>query len=160
MPEAGDPGAVTKRLVDRLPDRDPDVLDRVVAARLQVALGVDVQVEAAVAGDRVEHVVEKADPRRARSAAGAVELQRDADVGLTRGAGYLRGTAHLRRSMDSPWTGKPSARAIAAPYGARRAAASSVNDTRAMRRRNVLGESALANRAAPPVGRTWLEPAT
>src|SRR5204863_3021490 len=99
-----------------------------------------------------------ADSGRQRPAARAVQRQRDANVGLARGAGYLCGTAHLRRSMDSPWTGKPSARAIAAPCGARRAAASSVNDTRAILRRNTRGDSAEAKRAAPPVGSTWLEP--
>ena len=36
----------------------------------------------------------------------------------------LRGAAHARRSIDSACTGKPSARARAAPAGARRAAAS------------------------------------
>src|SRR5205823_1115426 len=114
--------------------------------------------EAPVARERVEHVVEEADARDAHAATGPVERQGDADVGLARGAGYLCGTAHARRSIDSPWTGKPSARAIAAPCGARRAAASSVNDTRAILRRKARGESAEAKRAAPRVGSTWLEP--
>src|SRR5439155_12382251 len=118
-----------------------------------------VQVEPAVAREGVEHVVEETDAGRARAASCAIERQCDADVGLARRTGYLCGTAHARRSIDSPWTGKPSARAIAAPCDARRAAASSVNDTRAILRRKARGESAEAKRAAPPVGSTWLEPA-
>src|SRR5436190_19256931 len=161
MTEARDPRAVAERLVERLADHDPDVLDRVVRAGLEVALCVDVEVEAAVARERVEHVVEESDSRRPRPAARTVERQRDRDLGLTRAAGYLGRTAHVRRrSIDSPWTGKPSACAMAAPCGARRAAASSVKDTRAILRLNVRGESADAKRAAPPVGSTWFEPAT
>ena len=84
------------------PMHDADVLDRVVRARLQVALDRHVEVEAAVTGERVEHVVEEADPGRARAAARAVERQRQGDVGLVGGAGDLCGAAHARRSMDSP----------------------------------------------------------
>ena len=138
--------------------RDARVLDRVVGAGLEVALDLHVEVEPAVAGQRVEQVVEEADAGRARARAVAVERQRQADVGLVGGAGDVRAAGHARRSIDSAWTGKPSARARAAPAGARRAAAPSGNDTRAIRRRKVAADSADWKRAAPPVGSTWLEP--
>ena len=150
--EAADAGAVAERLVERLPERDAGVLDGVVRAGLEVALDLHVEVEQAVARDRVEQVVEEADPGAALARARAVEVQRQLDVGLAGGAMDLRGAAHARRSIDSACTGKPSARASAAPAGARRAAASRGKDTRAMRRRNVAGDSADWNRAAPPVG--------
>ena len=58
---AADALLVADRLGDRLAERDADVFDRVVAVDVQVALGVDVEVDQAVAGDLVEHVVEEAD---------------------------------------------------------------------------------------------------
>src|SRR2546430_10896627 len=45
----------------------------------------------------------------------AAEVQRQADLGLARRTGDLGCAAHARRSMDSACTGKPSARASAAP---------------------------------------------
>ena len=42
----------------------------------------DVEIEAAVAREQVEHVVEEADAGRRAAGAGAVERQRDADLGL------------------------------------------------------------------------------
>ncbi len=155
---ARDPAAVAERLVERLPEDDPDVLDRVVRTGLQVAARRYVQVERAVARERVEHVVEEPDARRPLSLAAAVQPELEPDVGLVRLARDVCGSGHARRSIDSPWTGKPSARARAAPCGARARAASSENDTRAILRRKVATDSPLAKRAAPPVGRTWFEP--
>ncbi len=87
---ARDPGAVAERSVERLADADPDVLDRVVRAGLQVAAGADVEVEAAVAGEQVEHVVEEPDAGLALAGAVAVERQADVDVGLARSCGRSR----------------------------------------------------------------------
>ena len=115
----------------------------------------------AVAREGVEQVVEEADPgRSARPPPSPSRASAQLDVGLAGRAADVRGAAHARRSIDSACTGKPSARASAAPAGARRAAASPGKDTRAIRRRKVAGESADWKRAAPPVGSTWLEPAT
>ena len=136
----------------RLAERDAGVLDGVVRARLEVALHAHVEVEQPVPRHGVEQVVEEADARLALARARAVQVQRELDVGLARGAVDLRGAAHARRSIDSACTGKPSARARAAPAGARRAGASPGKDTRAMRRRKVAGESADWKRAAPPGG--------
>ena len=60
-----------------------DVLDRVVAVDVQVALGLDREVEPAVAADLVEHVVEERQPGgRVDLALGAVEVDGDRDRGL------------------------------------------------------------------------------
>ena len=54
-----------------------DVFDRVVIVDVRVAGGDDVEIDAAVAGDHVEHVREKADRRLdARVRAVAVEVRR------------------------------------------------------------------------------------
>ena len=97
-------------------------------------------VTARVAG--VEQVVEEAHAGLALAGARPVEVERQLDVGLAGGAMDLRGAAHARRSMDSACRGKLSARASAAPWGARRAAASPGKDTRDIRRLNVAGDSA------------------
>ncbi len=76
------PRAVAERLVERLAEHDAGVLDGVVRTGLEVAVDPDVEVEPAVAGDRVEQVVEEADAGRARARPVAVERQRQLDVGL------------------------------------------------------------------------------
>jgi hypothetical protein len=52
---------VAHRQRHRLAHRDAHVFHGVVAVDVQVALGIDLQVDQAVAGDLVEHVVEEAD---------------------------------------------------------------------------------------------------
>ena len=59
--EAADAGAVAERLVEGLAERQAGVLDGVVRTGLEVALDLDVEVQAAVARHRVEQVVEEAD---------------------------------------------------------------------------------------------------
>src|SRR6185369_6264552 len=58
------------------------VLDGVVAVDVQVTLGIDLEVDRAVAGDLVEHVVEEADPGRDLRCADAVEVDAHADLRL------------------------------------------------------------------------------
>jgi hypothetical protein len=53
---------------------------------VQVALGLDAEVDARVARQQIEHMVEKADAGRDRRHAGAVEIDRDLDVGFLGGA--------------------------------------------------------------------------
>ena len=74
---------VANRFRDRLPEGDADVLDGVVAVDVQVARRVDVQIDQAVARDLVEHVVEEADAGGELADAGAVKVERDADLGLS-----------------------------------------------------------------------------
>ena len=79
---AGDALHVAERLLHRLAERDADILGGVVVVDMQVALGLDRDVDARMARQQVEHVVEKADAGRDRRRAGAVEVDRDLDVGL------------------------------------------------------------------------------
>jgi hypothetical protein len=58
---AGQALLVADRLRKGLADGDAHILDGVVAVDVQVADGFDLEVEAAVAGDLVEHVVEETD---------------------------------------------------------------------------------------------------
>ena len=51
------PGAVAERAIERLAQHEGGVLDGVVGAGLQVARDLDVEVDVAVAGEQVEHVV-------------------------------------------------------------------------------------------------------
>jgi hypothetical protein len=155
-----DARALSQRLVERGAQGQAGVLHGVVRPRLQVALHAHVEVEAPVAGHRVEHVVEEADAGFPHALPRSVELEQQADVGLGRLPGDVGAAAHARRSMDSACSGKPSARATAAPAGASRAATPSGSETRAIRRLKVAGDRAEEKRAAPPVGSTWLEPAT
>ncbi len=59
----------------RLAQGDAHVFHGVVAVDVQVALAVDVQVDQAVAGDLVEHVVEEADAGGQLGVAGAVQVE-------------------------------------------------------------------------------------
>ena len=86
---------VAERLFHRLPERDADILGGVVVIDVQVALGLDREVDAGMARQEFEHVVEKADAGRDRRNAGPVEVDRDLDVGLL-GAAPDRAFAHGR----------------------------------------------------------------
>src|SRR5262249_36303207 len=92
---ASDALHVAERLFQRLPERDADVLGGVVVIDVQVAFGLDREVDAGMARQKLEHVVEEADPGRDRRNAGAVEIDCDLDVGLL-GAAPDRAFAHER----------------------------------------------------------------
>ena len=88
---------------ERRAQRERGVLHRVVRVDLQVALGAHGQVEAAVPGELVEHVVVEADAGGDLGLAGAVEVDLDEDLGLLgdpldpRGAGS---SAALHRGQE------------------------------------------------------------
>ena len=65
---------VAERLGQRLAERDADVLDGVVRVDVQVALGLDLEVDHAVPRDLVEHVVEERHAGGELGPAGAVEV--------------------------------------------------------------------------------------
>ena len=157
------PGAVAQRAVERLAEDDPGVLDGVVRAGLEVAADRDLEVQAAVAGQQVEHVVQEAHAGGAGARAGAVEAQRERDARLLGLARDLRRSRHgagfSRTSIDAAWRSKPSARATGAPARASASAAGPMR-TSLMRRRKWRALSPEAKRAAPPVGSVWFEPAT
>jgi len=59
MPEAAHARLVADGARAGLAERDADVFDRVVRVDVQVTLGVDLEIEHAVARDLVEHVLEE-----------------------------------------------------------------------------------------------------
>ena len=70
------PSASAKRLAEH----DADILGGVVEVDMQVALGLDLEVEQRVPGEGGQHVVEEADPGRDPRLAGAVEVEPDGDL--------------------------------------------------------------------------------
>jgi hypothetical protein len=59
MAVAANAAFVAQRLLDRLAQGDADVLDGVMGVDVQIALGFDLQIDQAVAGDLIEHVIEE-----------------------------------------------------------------------------------------------------
>mgnify|MGYP002714641315 CR=1 FL=1 len=84
--------AHAQRLTQRLTQHDRGVLDGVVPLDLDVTLRLDRQVEAAVLAEGVEHVIEERDAGRDVRHAGAVEIQRNADLRFRSIAGDLCNT--------------------------------------------------------------------
>ena len=56
-----DPLTIPQRLREQLPQRDADILDRVVLVHIQIPGGFQLQIEPAVLGEQLQHVIEKAD---------------------------------------------------------------------------------------------------
>ena len=81
---AGDALHVAERLADRLAQRDAHILHRVVEIDVQVAFGLNFQVDEGVARDLVEHVVKKAHARGDLGLARAIERDLDLYVGFPR----------------------------------------------------------------------------
>ena len=73
---------VADRLIEGHAQRDADVLDRVVRIDMQIALGLDVQVDQAMPGNLVEHVVQKRHTRLECRPARAVQVHPDPDPGF------------------------------------------------------------------------------
>jgi len=84
---AGDAAHVAEGGADRLAERDADILHRVVEIDVQVAGGLDVHVDARMASQQVQHVVEETDPGRDLRLARAVEIDGKADLRFLGGAG-------------------------------------------------------------------------
>ena len=68
---------VAQGVLEGLTDHDAGVFDRVVTVDFKVSLDGDRQVNEAVPGNLLEHVIEKADAGRYRTGAGAVQVQAD-----------------------------------------------------------------------------------
>ena len=97
--EPADARLVAERLAQRLAQRQRGVLDRVVRVDLDVAAGLDAQVEQAVLGQLGEHVVEERHAGAHLGRAGAVEVQLDQDLVslVTRSTRAVRLIAHVLR---------------------------------------------------------------
>ena len=81
---AADAGPIAQGLAHGRPQADADVLDRVMLIDVQVALGLDHQIDGRMPGQEREHVVEEADARGDLRAAAAVEIDFEADIGFRR----------------------------------------------------------------------------
>src|SRR4051794_33134036 len=96
---AGDARHRAKRLLYRLAERDADILSGVVVIDVEVAHGLDADVDPRMPRQQVQHMVEKADPGRDLGHAGAVKVYRNLDIGLF-GLALDRGATH---GLFFPW---------------------------------------------------------
>src|SRR5579875_1236846 len=80
--EALNPGPFGQRLMKGASNHDSDVLYRMMVVDGQVAGGVDCEVEKAVAGEAVEHMIQERNPGGDFAAAVAVKCQFQMDRGL------------------------------------------------------------------------------
>jgi len=94
-----DAALVAQRLLDRLTKHDADILGGVMKIDMQITHRLDRHVDQAVAAKRREHVVKKPDAGADRTSAGAIEIQRDGDVGLGGLAGDCCGACHGGRGV-------------------------------------------------------------
>src|SRR5262249_33359540 len=104
---------VAERLFDGLPQRDADVFSGVVVVDVEIAPCRNTHVDARVARQKIQHVVEKTDAGRDGGLAGAVEIDGDVDIGLLRGSPQ-RGLAHgspFRQAAPFYQANKPGATA-------------------------------------------------
>ncbi len=69
-------------LIERLAQSDADVFDGVVLIDVEIAFAGEFEIEAAMAGEQLEHVIEKANAGRDLVRAAAVNGEREMDVGL------------------------------------------------------------------------------
>ncbi len=87
MAVAAHAALVAECLVERLSERDADIFDRVMRVDVQVAVGLDHQVDQAVARHLIEHVVEERDAGGEIRRAGAVQVDLDLNLRLASVAG-------------------------------------------------------------------------
>ena len=81
---AVDAAAIAQRLRHRFAERDAEVLDRVMLIDVEIAGGLDVEVEGAVPREQLQHVIEKPDAGRDGIAAASLDRQLQLDLRLVR----------------------------------------------------------------------------
>ncbi len=81
---AGDAALVAERLPHRLTERKACILHGMVIVDLEVALGVDPEIDQGVTTDLVEHMIEEADAGLHIGGAAAVQIHLEFDSGLPR----------------------------------------------------------------------------
>ena len=89
---------VTHRLFECLTKGDADVFDRVVIINVQIANRADLQVDQAMPGDLIQHVIQKRHTGIHIQLPGAIEINCNSNLGFQRVAGYL-GFALGHRSL-------------------------------------------------------------
>src|SRR5262245_16061764 len=102
---------VAERLLERLPERQRNVLDGVVLVDVEIARALHVELEAAVLAELLEHVVEEAEARFRARLGLAVEVDADADVGFLRASMHGGGPRPIDERMRNglPRFGAPCA---------------------------------------------------
>src|SRR6185503_20287 len=96
---------VADGFLNRLDDDDADVFNRVMRVNIEVALRFDREIDQAVSREQVEHVIEESNAGLRGCFAGAIEIERDANVGLFRLARNFSSAIHvifLRRLFPPP----------------------------------------------------------
>ena len=86
-----------KRLSERTPKDNADILNRVMIVDVKVAGGSDAEIEKAVACEAIEHVIEKGHAGRDFAAPGTVESKSNRHRGL---AGLTLDLRRARRQRD------------------------------------------------------------
>ena len=74
--------AIAERLGEQLAEHDAGVFHGVVLVHVEIAIGVELQVEAAVLGEELQHVIQEADAGGDLVAAAAFDFERAADSRL------------------------------------------------------------------------------
>lgn len=96
------PNTFTERLPDGLAKDDAAVFRGVMRINVQIALGLQFDIDETVPRDLCEHMVQKSDPRRDRVRAGAVQVNACCDVGLARTTRELCRSAHGQLLLLQP----------------------------------------------------------
>ena len=100
MPVARNARKITQRFFERLADNDAGIFDRMVAIYMQIAIGLNVEIDEAMPAERVEHVIEKAYAGRNVRFTRSVKIQRNLDAGLLGFAANGGDTiCHIQRSF-------------------------------------------------------------
>ena len=73
---------VAERVIEGLAEGNADIFDGVVLVNVEVALAAQLEIEAAVTCEELEHVIEEADASRDLVLAGALDGERQVDLGL------------------------------------------------------------------------------
>src|ERR1019366_6013600 len=95
--------AIAQRFGEQLAEHDADVFHGVVLVHVEIALGLQGEVEAAVLGEQLQHVVEEANAGRDVIASAALDVQGAGDaclfgVALNGGASHAAGTHAAKTS--------------------------------------------------------------
>src|SRR5205085_7341407 len=107
--EAANAGPVVQRPRERLPDHDPGVLHQVMGVDLDVAGALELEVEAAIAGDLLQHVVQERQAGLDLDLRSVVEAHLALDLGLPASAADQRGAITHRTGVPPPrWRGRSS----------------------------------------------------
>jgi hypothetical protein len=91
---------ISQRLIYGFSEGNAGVFDGVMLIHVEIADGAQVQVECAMARDKVQHVVKKTNARGHLRFAVAIEAKFQADVGLVGFAVDVRGSGHQLRKRS------------------------------------------------------------